>query len=145
MSVEDFSGPSSSDKETILFAIRHFSLLCVSIQHEIFGFLKCSSASLVLLLMYSIQSSSFSVESIASSISSWKDTSLSWSLLLRWSEPSSVSLSVACLLSSSACLSVPSFYFVRCIFFQLVFSFCLYDKAKHLSLCSFDHFFVFLR
>ena len=67
----------SSGKDTILLAIRHFSLLSVSIQHGNFCFFMCSSASLVLLLMSSIQSSSFSVESMASSISSWKDTSLS--------------------------------------------------------------------
>ena len=34
--------------EAILLAIRHFSLLCVSIQHGIFCFSMCSSASLVL-------------------------------------------------------------------------------------------------
>ena len=33
----------SSGKETILLAIRHFSLLCVSIQHGIFCFFMCSS------------------------------------------------------------------------------------------------------
>ena len=69
-----------SGREAILLAIRHFSLQCVSIQHGIFCFSIRSSASLVLLLMYSIQSSSFSVESISSSASSWKDTSLSLSL-----------------------------------------------------------------
>ena len=51
------------------------SVFCVSIQHGILMIIMCSPASLVLLLMYSIQSSSFSVESIAS----WNDTSLSWS------------------------------------------------------------------
>ena len=55
-------------------------------------------------------------------ISSWKDTSLSWSLLLSWSEPSSVSLSVAYLLSSSACLSIPPFMFAAS-FFKLYFLF----------------------
>ena len=65
----------SFGREAILLAIRHFSLLCVSIQHGILMLFMCSPASLVRLLMYSIQSSSFSVESIAS----WNDTSLSWS------------------------------------------------------------------
>ena len=32
---------------------------------------------------------------------------------------------------------------VRCIFFWFVFSFCLFDKAKHLSLRSLDHFSCF--
>ena len=40
-------------------------------------FFMCSSASLVLLLMNSIHSSSFSLLSISSSLSSWKETSLS--------------------------------------------------------------------
>ena len=61
----------------ILRAIRHVCLLCISVQHFILCFSMCSSASFVLLLMYSIQSSSFSVASISSSASSWKDTSLS--------------------------------------------------------------------
>ena len=78
-------------REMILRAIRHFCLLCVSIQQVIFCFSMYSSASLVLLLMYSIQSFSFSVASISSSASSWKDTSLSWSLFEFCSEPSSIS------------------------------------------------------
>ena len=111
-------------REANLLAIRHFSLLCVSIRHGIFIFFMCSSASLVLLLMSSIHSSSFSVLSIASSMSSWKDTSLSWSLLEFWFEPSSVSLSVAHFCSSSSyftfsssVLSAASFLFSICIFF----------------------------
>ena len=67
----------SFGRDAILLVIRHFSLLCVSTQKSIFIFFMYSSASLVLLLMYSIHSSSFSVVSIASSMSSWKDTSLS--------------------------------------------------------------------
>ena len=82
----------SFGRNAILLAIRHFILLCVSIQKGIFIFFIYSSASLVLLLMYSIHSSSFPVMSISSSLSSWTDTSLSWSLLELCSEPSSVSL-----------------------------------------------------
>ena len=57
--------------------------------------------------------------------------------------PSSVSLSVTHLFSSSACLSVSSPFLSAAFFFLFVFSFCLYDKAKHLSLRSLDHFFMF--
>ena len=78
---------------TILRAILHFVLLCTSIQHGILYFSICSSASLVLLLMSSIQSSSFSVASISSSASFWKDTSLSWSLFQSSCDSSSVSFS----------------------------------------------------
>ena len=42
----------------ILRAIRHFCLLGISIQHFILCFSMCSSASFVIFLMYSIQSSS---------------------------------------------------------------------------------------
>ena len=47
--------------KTILRAIRHFVLLCISSQHCILCFSICSLASLVLLFMNSIQSSSISV------------------------------------------------------------------------------------
>ena len=129
----------------ILLAMRHFCLLCTSIQHFKLCFFMFSSASLVLLLMYSNHSSSFSVASISSSASSWKDTSLSWSFF------------ESILLSSFICLFVGRtfiVFFVRlfsalvffyCCFFQFVFSFRVYNQAKHLSLRCLDHLLVFQR
>ena len=121
----------SFGRSVLLFVIRHFSLLCVSIQQGIFAFFMYSFASLILLLMYCVHSSSFSVVSISSSLSSWKDTSLSWSLLELWPVLSSVSWSVAHFFSSSSCFfvsssvsSAASFWF-----FWFVFSLCLYDET----------------
>ena len=128
----------------ILRAIRHFCLLCISIQHFIMCFSMCSSASFVLLLMYSIQSSSFSVASISSSASSWKDTSLSWSLFEFCSEPSSVSLSVVPSSSFPSAFSVPS-SFLFAVTFSVCIYFRLYNQAKHLSLRGLDHLIVFQR
>ena len=53
------------------------SSFCVSLSSKVSAFFMCSSVSLVLLLMNSIHSSSFSLLSISSSLSSWKETSLS--------------------------------------------------------------------
>ena len=52
MPVKDHFGPSFFQVvKAILLAIRHFSLLCVSIQHGIFCFSICYSVSLVLLFV----------------------------------------------------------------------------------------------
>ena len=112
-----------SGREMILRAIRHFCLLCVSIQQVIFCFSMYSLASLVLFLMYSIQSFSFSAASISSSASSWKDTSLSWSFFEFCSEHSSVSLSVVSSSSSSFTFSVPSSFLFVVTFFGSYFRF----------------------
>ena len=59
-----------SSGRSVLIASLHFILGCVSIQQGILVFIIFSSASLVLLLMYSIQSSSsISILSISSSLS----------------------------------------------------------------------------
>ena len=130
----------------ILLATRHFCLLCISVQHFILCFSMCSSASFVLLLMYSIQSSSFSMASISSSASCWKDTSLSWSFI--W-----------VLLRAFICFFVRRtffvffflffgaffLFFVSCNLFRFIFSFRLYSQAKHLSLRGLDHLLVFQR
>ena len=63
----------------ILIASLHFIFLVI-LQHLIISFSIFSIASLVLLLMYSTQSSSISAASISSSLSLSNDRSLSWSL-----------------------------------------------------------------
>ena len=109
----------------ILRAILHFVLLCTSIQHGSLCFFMCSSASFVLRLMNSTHSSSLSVASISSSASSWKDTSLSWSLFDSSCDSSSVSLSNRFSLSfsfvspgTSSFLLLGAFLFVLYILFQ---------------------------
>ena len=75
---------------------------------SIFVFIMCSSASFVFLLMFSIQSSSsISPLSISSSVSSWKETSLSWSQFELCFEPSSVSSSMTQCNSSSFGMEFP--------------------------------------
>ena len=78
----------SSRRGALLFAILHFFLLC-SIKQGMFAFIIHYSPSLVLFL-YSIQSlSSISILSISPSISSEKETSLSWSQSVIDIDPSS--------------------------------------------------------
>ena len=82
--------------EEILIVNLHFFFLCVIMQHGMLAVLMVSSASLasaglVLLFMYSIQSSSISVVSMSSSVSHMKETSLSWSQSVFEMMPSSVS------------------------------------------------------
>ena len=129
----------------ILLAMRHVSLLSVSIRQGFSHFLHVIFCLFVLLLMYSTHSSFFSVVLISSFLSSWKDTSLSGSLFELCSAPSSVSLSVTHLLSSSSCSFVSSAAASGSSFFvlQCVSSFGLYDEAEHLSLRCLDHSFVF--
>ena len=77
----------SFGKNAALIAILHFILLCFNTAryfhfHMFFSFFRTSS----------IRYTSFSLMSNSSSWSSWKETSLSWSLFEHCSEPSSVSL-----------------------------------------------------
>ena len=106
----------SFGSDAILVAKRHFALLCVSIQHGILASFILSTAEAVLLFMYSIHSSSsISAVSITSSVSSMKETSLSWSQSVFELLPSAVSSSELLWFSfsPSPCWSKFSF----CIFF----------------------------
>ena len=106
----------------ILLAMRHFNLLCISIQHFILCFSACSSASFVLLLMYSIQSSSFSVASISPSAYSWEDTSLSW-FFLSLAPSLRLFLCRSCLLLFHPLFRCPLLFCSLSFFFGLYFLF----------------------
>ena len=78
--------------DAILIANLHFIFLCDSIQQRIMAVLIFSSACLVLLFMYSTQSSSsVPAVSMSSSVSSMEETSLFWSQSVFELLPSSVS------------------------------------------------------
>ena len=84
----------SSGNDAILTAKRHFILLCASTQHGFFAVFMLSTATDVLLLTYSIQSSSsISPVSISSSVSFVQEMSLSWSQSVLELLPSAVSSS----------------------------------------------------
>ena len=111
----------SFGSDAILVAKRHFTLLCVSIQHGILAAFFLSTAIAVLLFMYSIQSSSsISSVSISSSVSFMKEVLLSWSQsvfeLLRSAVSSSELLWFAFSSSSSSSFLLGWVFFLYLLF-----------------------------
>ena len=124
----------SFGSDVILIANRHFILLCVSIQHGILAAFIRSSASAVLLFLYSIQSScSISGVPFSSSVSFAKETSLSWSQSVLELLPSTVSSSELLWHSFS---SPPPFSFLGCL--------SLSDSFPSLLFCVFLLYFLFV-
>ena len=113
------------------------SSLCVTNPARDIGCPHFSSASLVLLFRYSIQSSSISVVSMSSSVSPMKETSLSWSQSVFELIPSSVSPSEF-LLHSSFSSAFSSF--VGSSSFCVFFLHCFFQRV---DLISFVDVFIF--
>ena len=127
-----FLCPSVSGCEAIPIANLHFIFLCVSTQQCILAALIFSSASVVLLFIYSIHySSSISAVSMSSSASSMKETSLSWLQSVFELLPSSVSSSEFCL----------TFFCLLCHFFHLL---APHHTSSLFPLCASSLFFVIL-
>ena len=105
-------------------------------QQGILGDLIFSSASLVLLFVYSIQSSSISVASMSSSVSPMNGTSLTWS-------QSSFSSAFSSFVGSSSLLGFSSSLLFSTFFLE--FSLCLNNEAKHLALCRPESSFLWMR
>ena len=94
----------------------------------------------------------FSAVSMSSSVSSMKETSLSWSqsvfeLLLSSVSPSEFFVTVFVFLSVFVhwlLTTLRLFLFLAFLHFLLVLSLCLYNEAKHLALCRSDQSFTCL-
>ena len=108
-----------SEREAILIANLHFIFLCNSIQHGMLAARILSSASPVLLLIYSIHSSAVSTSS-------------------------SVSFVRVCCCILLASFIVRHFFVVRQCFVVAVPSLCLNDESEHLALRRTSQFLVFL-